>query len=195
MYRRATVFRDPTAFVEAGELPLLGWVWVVRDAACRIMELHWDGVSGDGVPSGAREFDSTLRFALTSYEKGSDAHFPLLPLAPASTAFASRVRSAMCAIPRGRVVSYKQLAEAIGSPLSARAVGQVCARNPLPIIVPCHRVVATRGAGGFSLGARAKRLLWSIEDTTDWRCSQSSVGEVLHRGTVAGEAEWSRREC
>ena len=71
-----------------------------------------------------------------------------LPLAPVGTAFQRRVWQAICKIPPGAVVTYGQLARQLGS--VPRAVGQACGSNPLPIVIPCHRVVAASGLGGFA---------------------------------------------
>lgn len=79
-----------------------------------------------------------------------------LPLAPAGTPFQQRVRRALIAIPPGQVASYGELSRRLGS--SPRAVGAACRANPLPLVVPCHRVVAARGAGGFG-GAAAGPVL------------------------------------
>ena len=82
-------------------------------------------------------------------------------------AFDRRVYSAARAIPPGRVVSYAALAERVGGEASARAVGQSLGRNPFPLVVPCHRIVAASGElGGFSApgGAATKRGLLTIED-------------------------------
>ena len=70
-----------------------------------------------------------------------------LPLAPGGTAHQNRVWQAMLAIPRGEVRSYGELAKQLGS--APRAVGQACGRNPIPIVIPCHRVVGKNGLGGF----------------------------------------------
>ena len=70
-----------------------------------------------------------------------------LPLAACGTAHQNRVWQAISAIPRGQVLTYGELARQIGS--AARAVGQACGANPWPLIVPCHRVVACNGQGGF----------------------------------------------
>ena len=70
----------------------------------------------------------------------------------------------MCEIPYGEVVSYGDLAAEVGSPKAFRAVGQACNRNPLPIVVPCHRVVASDGSlGGYGGGLEAKRTLLALE--------------------------------
>lgn len=88
------------------------------------------------------------RFAaqLESYFRGDLVGFDG-PLAPADTAFRRGVRSLLQAIPPGAVRTYGQLAEEIRS--SARALAGACRANPLPLIVPCHRVVAAGGPGGY----------------------------------------------
>lgn len=71
-----------------------------------------------------------------------------VPLAPRGTAFQRRVWTALSAIPPGRLRTYGDVASDLGS--AARAVGQACGSNPLPLVVPCHRVVGARGhLGGF----------------------------------------------
>lgn len=70
-----------------------------------------------------------------------------VPLAPAGTPYQRRVWQALSAIPSGRTQSYGDLARALCS--APRAVGQACGANPIPLIIPCHRVVARAGLGGF----------------------------------------------
>ena len=78
----------------------------------------------------------------------ADANYRFsLPLELDGTPHQRKVWQAMCAIPRGRTQTYGELAAQIGS--SARAVGQACGNNPVPIIIPCHRVVSAAGLGGF----------------------------------------------
>ncbi|THF64276.1 methylated-DNA--[protein]-cysteine S-methyltransferase [Pseudothauera rhizosphaerae] len=88
-----------------------------------------------------------------------------LPLAPAPTPFQQRVREGLLAVGAGRTTTYGDLARAIGSPRGFRAVAQALGRNPLIIVVPCHRVLAHGGAlGGFSSGGPArKRVLLGHE--------------------------------
>ena len=74
-----------------------------------------------------------------------------MPLAPAGSGFRQRVWQAMQAIPVGETRSYGALARALGS--APRAVGGACGANPIPILIPCHRVVAGGGLGGYSGGA------------------------------------------
>lgn len=100
----------------------------------------------------------------------ADAAAPFdLPLADAGTPFQRRVWQAMCEIPLGSVMTYGALAAQVGG--VARAVGQACGDNPFPLVVPCHRVVAANGLGGFSHHAgdgfypRVKRWLIAHEST------------------------------
>jgi len=88
-----------------------------------------------------------------------------LPLAPASAPFQQRMRDAMLAIPYGETQSYGELAETLGS--VARAVGQACGDNPIPIVVPCHRVLAAGGGiGGFSAPGGVKTKRWLLAHET-----------------------------
>ncbi len=87
-----------------------------------------------------------------------------LPLNPAGTAFERSVWEALSAIPYGEVRSYGEIAAQLGKPAASRAVGRACARNPLLIVVPCHRVVSATGRlTGFAAGMPAKRALLALE--------------------------------
>lgn len=100
---------------------------------------------------------------LREYFAGERRTFDL-PLSRHGTAFEQSVWEALEAIPYGETRSYGALAALLGRPKAARAVGRACARNPLLIIVPCHRVIASSGAlTGFAAGMEAKRLLLSLE--------------------------------
>lgn len=83
-----------------------------------------------------------------------------LPLAPAPTPEAAAARRAMLAIPYGRTATYGECAAAIGS--NARAFGQACGANMLPIIVPCHRVLPATGFGHYSGGEGARTKSWLL---------------------------------
>jgi methylated-DNA-[protein]-cysteine S-methyltransferase len=85
-----------------------------------------------------------------------------LPLDPIGSAFQRRVWDALGAIPYGTTLSYSELARRLGDPLATRAVGAANARNPIPIIVPCHRVIGAHGElTGFGGGLDRKR--WLLE--------------------------------
>ena len=80
------------------------------------------------------------------------------------TEWQKRVLMKAAGIPYGKVMTYGDLAAAVGSPGAGRAVGQAMARNPVPIVVPCHRIVAASGKlGGFSAGSDWKRKLLRLE--------------------------------
>lgn len=87
-----------------------------------------------------------------------------LPLAPAGTAFQQRCWQALCTIPYGQTVTYAQQAQAIGQPKAVRAVGMANHRNPLPIFIPCHRVIGKDGSlTGYAGCLEAKRFLLDLE--------------------------------
>jgi methylated-DNA-[protein]-cysteine S-methyltransferase len=104
---------------------------------------------------------------ITAYCRGSPVAFASVDLDLARVpGFAHGVYAAARAIPWGRTATYGELARRIGQPLAARAVGQALGQNPLPIIIPCHRILASGGKlGGFSAyrGARTKRQLLALE--------------------------------
>jgi methylated-DNA-[protein]-cysteine S-methyltransferase len=96
-------------------------------------------------------FAKTVCAALETYF--SDPHQPFkLPIAPQGTTFQQRVWAEIGRIPLGEVISYSELARRTGS--GARAVANACGANKLPLIIPCHRVVAVNGLGGFMCGRR-----------------------------------------
>jgi methylated-DNA-[protein]-cysteine S-methyltransferase len=104
-----------------------------------------------------------VRAQLGEYFAGTRRAFRLR-LAPAGTAFQLAVWEALRAIPYGQTVSYAELARRLGNAGSARAVGLANGANPLPIIVPCHRVIGTDGSlTGFGGGLYTKRALLSLE--------------------------------
>jgi O-6-methylguanine DNA methyltransferase len=79
------------------------------------------------------------------------------------TPFRVKIMEALRKVPAGETMTYGELAAAAGKPGAARAVGNVMARNPVPILVPCHRVVATNGLGGFASGLDVKKKLLRLE--------------------------------
>jgi methylated-DNA-[protein]-cysteine S-methyltransferase len=100
---------------------------------------------------------------LRAYFAGELTQFDL-PLRFAGTSFQCKVWTALCEIPFGEVVSYGALASRIGKPTASRAVGGANGANPLPIVVPCHRVIGSdRSLTGFGGGIEIKRFLLSHE--------------------------------
>lgn len=110
----------------------------------------------------AKPFAST-RAQLDAYFAGRLTAFDL-PLAPQGTAFQITVWRALRAIPFGETISYGELARRIGRPQASRAVGHANARNPISIIVPCHRVIgADSSLTGYAGGLDRKRMLLAHE--------------------------------
>lgn len=100
---------------------------------------------------------------LREYLKGERWEFNL-PLKLLGTDFQKRVWKALCEIPYGETRSYKQIAEAIGNPKAVRAVGMANHRNPLLIVVPCHRVIGVDGKlVGYAAGIDKKAFLLQLE--------------------------------
>jgi len=100
---------------------------------------------------------------LSEYFAGHRKVFDL-PLAPGGTAFQQSVWKALAAIPFGDLRSYRDIAEEIGKPNAVRAVGSANGRNPIPIVVPCHRVIGSDGSlTGFAGGLDMKRALLALE--------------------------------
>lgn len=100
---------------------------------------------------------------LDEYFSGSRRSFAL-PVAPHGTAFQLSVWNALTGIPYGETVTYGELARRVGRPGAFRAVGQANGANPLPIVLPCHRVVAAGGRlGGYGGGPDVKRRLLALE--------------------------------
>jgi len=79
------------------------------------------------------------------------------------TNFRLKVYQEMQKIPYGKSITYSDLAGKVGSPKAFRAVGTACGKNPLPLIIPCHRVKAQSGLGGFTGGLDIKRFLLNLE--------------------------------
>ena len=99
-----------------------------------------------------------------------------LPLEIVGTDFQKRVWVALQTIPYGQTRSYSQLAREIGAPRAVRAVGAANGRNPIPIIVPCHRVIGASGKlVGFGGGLDWKRLLLDLEATNVKRARQATT--------------------
>ncbi len=114
-----------------------------------------------------REGDSPLlrraRRQLEEYFAGRRRVFEL-PLAPRGTAFQCAVWNALATIPYGATISYAELASRAGRPAAVRAVGAANGRNPLPIVLPCHRVIGADGSlTGFGGGLPTKQYLLKLE--------------------------------
>jgi methylated-DNA-[protein]-cysteine S-methyltransferase len=161
MASAAVWWRQPT--------PLGDAIVVVNDRGVRRLEL---GVAADGAPPDealdavperdddiARELDEYFAGTRRSFSAGADLSY----VDPAH--FGRRVLETLASdVPWGETVTYGELADMVGAPRAARAVGNVMAHNPVQILLPCHRVVAAAGIGGYgSSGVAMKRALLALE--------------------------------
>jgi methylated-DNA-[protein]-cysteine S-methyltransferase len=119
---------------------------------------------------------------LAQYFAGRRRAFDL-PLAPRGTPFQRAVWQALARIPYGETVSYGELARRIGRPRASRAVGLANGANPLPIVVPCHRVIGANGSlTGFGGGIEIKRKLLALEGA-------NTLDSARERGWIRGEPD------
>lgn len=126
----------------AALLTPVGRLGLVEDNGA-IVRLLWDGensgVRSDVLKRGVDQLEAYFAGELTEFD---------LPLNPGGSEFQQAVYDQMLAIPLGETRTYGQIADAVGQP--PQPVGQACGSNPIPVIIPCHRVVGADGLGGFS---------------------------------------------
>jgi methylated-DNA-[protein]-cysteine S-methyltransferase len=142
---------------------------VDEDGQLGTLHFDYDGHSSS-LPREQRRDTPLLRETraqLGAYFDGRLRDFDL-PLAPAGTLFQQRVWGALCDIPYGVTISYAELARRVESPRAYRAVGSANGSNPIALIIPCHRVIASDGSlGGYGGGLDRKRWLLALEGVTD----------------------------
>lgn len=122
------------------------------------------GTAAEGVDE--TDWNANLRRQIEQYTRGREVDFDqveVLRTRPLTT-FQQRVVETVRAIPRGATKTYGEVARLASSPGAARAVGQVMATNPVPIIIPCHRVVGSSGGlGGFSAAGGVRTKQWMLD--------------------------------
>ena len=136
----------------------------IAERSGRITALYFEG---EGVPEKTEVCETAVlkeaAAQLKAYLAGYRRNFSL-PLEPVGTPFMQSVWRALCDIPYGTTVSYKEIAAAVGKPKASRAVGMANNRNPLPVFIPCHRVVGASGAlVGYGGGLDIKIKLLETE--------------------------------
>jgi methylated-DNA-[protein]-cysteine S-methyltransferase len=137
----------------------VGELWLDRGVLVG-HELPRPGVEEDGEGELAGRFASYFAGAVDAFD---DVVLDMDWEGPFQRALAAALRS----VPYGETVTYGELAALAGSPNAARAAGTFCAGNRFPLVIPCHRVVAAEGIGGFgSLGVDYKRRLLELEGVT-----------------------------
>ena len=144
-----------------------GGIWVVEGDRDGITEVH---MPRGNVRASSVTPSAPVRAAakqLEQYFAGKRTEFDV-ELHVAATDFQVDVWGAVMNIPFGAVATYQDSAYAVGRPRAYRAVGNANGRNPFPIFVPCHRVVAESGLGGYGGGLHVKRALLALEGITDY---------------------------
>lgn len=124
-----------------------------------IVSIVYESTNDQGEPNFLT--DLTIE-QLIQYFKGELKEFSI-PLKITGTAFQQSVYKELLKIPYGKTVSYKDIAISIGKPKAYRAVGNANNKNPLLIVVPCHRVLNVNNIGGYALGTEFKKKLLEIE--------------------------------
>ena len=136
------------------------------DGGVRLIEFHQSRHRArreDDWVEGNHPLLDAARTQLGEYFRGQRDAFDL-PLAPRGTAFQRDVWLALATIPYGDTISYAQLAARVGKSTASRAVGAANGRNPLPIVLPCHRVIGANGSlTGFGGGLPTKQFLLELE--------------------------------
>ena len=140
---------------------------VAEDGALRGLYMteqrHRPGEATFGLPDPDEEVFAVAEAQLKEYFAGQRREFTI-PLAFGGTPFQQRVWQALCGIPYGGTTSYGELADRLGKPSASRAVGLANGKNPIGIIVPCHRVVGANGSlTGYGGGLDRKRFLLDFE--------------------------------
>lgn len=159
---------DPLPFTVETAVATLA-VTVQHDAVTHI-ELNARAAGEPQTP-----FERRVARELTEYGAGKRRTFTI-PIAPRGTEFERRVWDAVAAIPYGSTASYGEVARRVGRPRAYRAVGAANGRNPIPIVIPCHRVVASDGGlGGYGGGLPLKRRLLTLETTHRRRSTGSAT--------------------
>ncbi len=155
---------SPKTFVQSKLTTRLGSFYLVASERA-LTAVHTQDPGHPLAATGSRAADilEAARSQLLEYFAGARSHFDL-PLEPVGTEFQKKVWSQLSQIPFGETRSYRDIALSLNSPKACRAVGGANGKNPLPILVPCHRVIAADGGlGGYSGGLDLKKQLLKHE--------------------------------
>jgi methylated-DNA-[protein]-cysteine S-methyltransferase len=140
--------------------PLVNLAVTVEDGAVTHIRLH-----GRATRPPETSLERQVAQELAEYFAGTRSRFTFR-VSPQGTDFERRCWDALLAIPYGETRSYGEIARGLGNPQGARAVGSANHKNPIPIIIPCHRVVNTGGGlGGYGGGLELKRRLLALEQS------------------------------
>lgn len=150
----------PSEYFDTLESPV-GRLYMVFNRNCLVGVLFH---SPSEIPLRSNRATALVKKELAEYFRNERREFSCSAAFVEGTDFEKKVWSTLKEIPYGETRSYKWLAERLGVPKAARAVGNALAKNPIPIIFPCHRIIESGGAlGGYTPGTEIKRRLLGIE--------------------------------
>jgi methylated-DNA-[protein]-cysteine S-methyltransferase len=162
---RAGPDRDATVLVSVHPSPIGPLTLMARDGYLTHLVME-EQAHPTPAPAGSRRDDAwfaDVRTQIDEYFDGARTAFDV-PMALEGTEFQRAVWDQLSAIPYGTTISYGELARRVGNPRASRAVGSANGRNPIAVIVPCHRVIAGDGSlGGYGGGLDRKSLLLDLE--------------------------------
>ncbi len=146
------------------EHSVLGVVVLSGSEGTGLTRLEFASHIPDKQPLSSDPFLEDIELRLKLYLAGQRVDFSTIPLAPHGSRFQQAVWEALCRIPFGETRSYKWVAQQLNMPNASRAIGQANGRNPIPIIIPCHRVIQHDGTlGGYTGGLKIKSFLLGLE--------------------------------
>jgi methylated-DNA-[protein]-cysteine S-methyltransferase len=176
---------DPLEFADVAT-PIGMFRISYQGGTVRVVDLLEHGRKQTGTPIGAARRKPPFPAGspprqLQEYFRGARSKFDVDVDPDTASEFDRTVWRALRDVPAGRTITYSELARRAGHSGSARAVGGAMARNPIPIVIPCHRVVGTEGSiTGFGLGLWRKRWLLDLEGS--WPIRSRSAEGPHHRG-------------
>jgi methylated-DNA-[protein]-cysteine S-methyltransferase len=176
---------DPLEFADVAT-PIGVFRICYQGTTVRVVDLLEHGRKQTGTPIGAVRRKAPYPAGsppkqLQEYFRGDRSRFEVDVDPDTASEFDRTVWRTLCAVPAGRTITYGELARRAGHSGSARAVGGAMARNPIPIVIPCHRVVGMEGSiTGFGLGLWRKRWLLDLEGS--WPIRSRSAEGPHHRG-------------
>lgn len=138
-------------------------VWGIEGTAEALVRIRMPDERGRATSAVAPGWIDRLAQRLGAYFAGERREFAPPFADVEATPFQRDVWAALCAIPYGEVRTYAEVAAMVAKPRAARAVGNANHANPWPVVVPCHRVVAAQGLGGYGGGEHVKRFLLELE--------------------------------
>ncbi|MDP1834490.1 MAG: MGMT family protein [Chlamydiales bacterium] len=147
------------------KLSILMHIQVGAQGICSVKVENTNNSRVEWCIQGDDQWNKEINAWMKTYAAGRQPEEGLMVDLSAQPFFTQCILDEMQRIPFGQTLSYAGLARAVGKPKAARAVGNACGRNPIPIIVPCHRVISSDGSiGGFSLDPSLKKNLLAFEN-------------------------------